>query len=77
MSDFKAKIHQIRFGRGSAPDPARGARAFSRLRIRLGIGTPFPIVHIGRRLRCYSRSRHFAFQPSTGGLVRVAVTRWS
>ena len=25
MSDFKAKMHQIRFGWGSAPDPAEGA----------------------------------------------------
>ena len=25
MSDFKAKMHQNRFGWGSAPDPAGGA----------------------------------------------------
>ena len=25
MTDFKAKMHQIRFRLGSAPDPARGA----------------------------------------------------
>ena len=25
MSDFKAKMHKIRFGWGSAPDPAVGA----------------------------------------------------
>jgi len=27
MPDFKAKMHQIRFGWGSAPDPAGGANS--------------------------------------------------
>jgi len=56
-----SRVTKFVYGRSSAPDHAGELTTFPRLRIRLEMETPFPIVHPSTP--SVSRSGHLTFQP--------------